>query len=264
MKYLLPALLVAALSFAVPVRAHFGVILPSDDIVSRDDSRTLTMQVKFMHPMERQFLEMTKPEQFGVSHAGQRTSLLETLQAAKDRGPDQDREFSYWTTDYRVRRPGDYTFYVAPAPYWEPAEDLYIQHYTKVCVNAFGLEQGWDEPLGLETEIIPLTRPYGLWTGNLFTGRILLKGRPVPFATVEVEYLNGGPGSVSMISVPAAAYLTQVVKADADGIFSYAMPKAGWWGFAALSEADRTLPYEGVQKPLEIGAVYWVQTRDMP
>jgi cobalt/nickel transport protein len=54
-----------------------------------------------------------------------------------------------------------------------------------------------------------------------------------------------------------------VVKADANGIFSYAMPKAGWWGFSALNEASWTLKHDGQEKGVEIGAVYWVKTRDM-
>lgn len=61
----------------------------------------------------------------------------------------------------------------------------FIVHFTKVCVNALGLEEGWDKPVGLETEIIPKTRPYGLWTGNVFTGQVLIKGKPA--ADVDVE-----------------------------------------------------------------------------
>jgi cobalt/nickel transport protein len=54
-----------------------------------------------------------------------------------------------------------------------------------------------------------------------------------------------------------------VVKADANGVFSYAMPRAGWWGFAALNEASWKLKKDGKEKGVEIGAVYWVHTRDM-
>lgn len=54
-----------------------------------------------------------------------------------------------------------------PKPYFEPAEDCYIIHYTKTVVSAFGLE-GWDRELGLKTEIVPLTRPFGLYAGNVF------------------------------------------------------------------------------------------------
>jgi len=257
-------LLVAVLLLtASPSLAHFGAIIPSDDIVTKDDNMTLSLEVKFVHPMELHYMEMVKPQQFGVLHKGRKTDLIDTLQAARGNSPDQIEKFTYWTTDFQIKRPGDYTFYVEPTPYWEPAEDLFIVHYTKVCVNALGLEQGWDEPVGLETEIIPFTRPYGLWTNNLFTGQVLLKGEPVPFAEVEIEYLNESPDNISVIHPPSDPYVTQVVKADLNGLFSYAMPKAGWWGFSALNEADRTIKHEGVDKNIEIGAVYWVHTRDM-
>lgn len=246
-----------------PAQAHFGTIIPSDNIVSQNDAKTITLQLKFIHPMEMHYMEMAKPKKFGVMHRGNLIDLLSGLNPAHEKGLDQNREFTYWTTAYQIRRPGDYTFFMAPTPYWEPAEDCFIVHYTKVCVHALGLEIGWDMPVGLETEIIPLTRPYGLWTGNLFTGQVLLKGKPVPFAEVEVEYLNESQGKHPIVMIPAGPYITQVVKADGDGIFNYAMPRAGWWGFAALNEADWTIAYQGAEKTVEIGAVFWVQTRDM-
>jgi cobalt/nickel transport protein len=258
-----PWLLAALVLAATPTLAHFGTITPSDDIVTQKDSRTLNLQLKFIHPLEQHYMEMVRPQQFGVLHQGKKTDLRDTLKATQGKSLDQVEKFTYWTADYQIRRPGDYTFYVEPSPYWEPAEDLFIVHYTKVCVGAFGLEKGWDEPVGLETEIIPMTRPYGLWTNNLFTGQVLLRGQPVPFAEVEVEYLNESPGNLSIIQPPSGPFVTQVVKADANGVFSYAMPKAGWWGFSALNEADRTIAHEGVEKNIEIGAVYWVHTRDM-
>lgn len=244
-------------------QAHFGTITPSDDIISQGDSRKLTMQAKFIHPMEGHYMEMARPKVFGVQYKGTQTDLRSQLNAAKGKSPDQDHSFTFWKTDYTIKRPGDYIFYMTPEPYWEPAEDLFIVHYTKVCVNAFGLESGWDEPVGLETEIIPLTRPYGLWTNNIFTGQVLLKGRPVANAEIEVEYLNESSDNPSIVHPPADPYVTQVVKADANGVFSYAMPRKGWWGFSALNEADWTMKFEGSDKHVEIGAVYWVQTRDM-
>jgi len=254
---------IAVLLLANPLLAHFGTITPSDDIVTQNDPKTLNLQIKFIHPMELHYMEMVKPKQFGVVHDGKKTDLLNSLQATKGKSPDQNEKFTFWTTDYKIRRPGDYTFYVEPTPYWEPAEDLFIVHYTKVCVNALGLEKGWDQPVGLETEIVPMTRPYGLWTGNLFTGQVLLKGKPVPFAELEIEYLNESPGNISIVVPPADPFVTQVVKADANGVFSYAMPRAGWWGFAALNEADWKLKKDGQEKGVEIGAVFWVHTQDM-
>ena len=255
--------LLSLLLAASPALAHFGAVIPSDDIVTQDDSKTLKLEVKFIHPMEGHYMEMVKPKQFGVLHGGQKTDLLAALHAAKGKNPEQSDQFTYWMADYQIRRPGDYTFFAEPTPYWEPAEDKFIVHYTKVCVDALGLAEGWDEPVGLETEIVPLTRPYGLWTGNLFSGQVLLKGKPVPFAEVEVEYLNSSADNPSPVHPPADPYVTQVVKADANGVFHYAMPRAGWWGFAALSDADWTLKQDGQDKSVELGAVYWVHTVDM-
>ncbi|PIE69067.1 MAG: hypothetical protein CSA21_03990 [Deltaproteobacteria bacterium] len=239
--------------------AHFGLVLPSDDILTQEDTPTLGLDVRFLHPFEGDQMEMAAPVRFGLFHNGKTIDLLSTLQAAggKDGIP------SFWHSEYTVKKPGDYVFFVEPQPYWEPAEDSFIIHYTKVCVHALGLEIGWDEPLGLETEIIPLTRPYALWTGNLFTGRVLLDGKPVAGAEIEVEYLNASAENPAPVKAPADAYITQVVKADDNGVFSYAMPRAGWWGFAALNEAKRTIDHDGVAKPVELGAVYWVHIRDM-
>jgi len=85
----------------------------------------------------------------------------------------------------------------------------------------------------------------------------------VPFAEVEVEYLNEAADTGRSVTPPSDPFVTQVVKADVNGVFHYAMPRAGWWGFAALSEADWTLPHEGQEKKVEIGAVFWAHTRDM-
>jgi len=258
------ALAICGLSLcAANAQAHFGTLTPSDDIISQSDQKTITIDAKFLHPVGLHYMNLAKPDEFGVVHNGKKEDLKSTLQEKKGHGLNQSESFTYWQTDYKIKRPGDYTFFMKPEPYWEPAEDTFIIHYTKVCINALGLEQGWDEPVGLETEIIPLTRPYGLWTGNLFTGKILLDGKPVPNAEVEVEYLNETPGNTTMITPTSDPYFTQVVKADENGVFSYAMPKAGWWGFAALNEASRTIKHDGQDKPIELGAVYWVKTKDM-
>ncbi len=254
---LVVGIMVALCCWGVSVQAHFGVITPSDDIVTQKDKKTISLAVKFIHPMEGHYMEMEKPKQFGVVAAGKKKDLLSTLKSEKM------HDFTTWEAKYKIKRPGDYTFYVEPAPYWEPAEDLFIIHYTKVCVAALGLEAGWDTPVGLETEIVPMTRPYGFWTGNIFTGQVLVKGKAVPFAEVEVEYLNESPENPKTVKAPSDPYVTQVVKADKNGVFSYAMPRAGWWGFAALSEASWTMKKDGEDKSIEIGAVYWVRARDM-
>jgi cobalt/nickel transport protein len=252
--FLSAALIALILTFFVSsAQAHFGMIIPSDDIVSKEDSKKLRIEVKFIHPFEGHYMEMAKPRAFGVLINGRKHDLLSALKAGKVKG------FTVWETIYRVKRPGDHIFYVEPAPYWEPAEEIFIIHYTKVVVNALGMEEGWDTEVGLPAEIVPLTRPYGLWAGNVFQGIVKVNGKPVPYAEVEVEYYNQD----GKTKAPSDPYITQVIKADKNGVFTYAMPKAGWWGFAALTEADYKLKHKGREYPVETGAVIWVHTREM-
>ena len=66
------------------------------------------------------------------------------------------------------------------------------------------------------------------------------------------------------VKSPADPFITQLIKADENGIFSYSMPKAGWWGFAALNTDSRKIKHaDGNEYPVEIGAVLWVKTYDM-
>ena len=234
-------------------RAHFGMIIPSDDIITKADNKNITLKVMFIHPMEGDYMNMEKPTQFGVMVMGKKQNLLNTLNEKKVKG------LSTWETTYKITRPSDYIFYVEPKPYWEPAEDCFIVHYTKVIVNSLGMEEGWDEEVGLKTEIIPLTRPYGLWAGNVFQGIVKVNGKPVSYAEVEIEYYNED----GKVKWPADPMITQVIKADKSGVFTYAMPKAGWWGFAALNEDKKKIKYKGEDKSVEIGAVLWIKTHDM-
>ena len=160
-----------------------------------------------------------------------------------------------WQATYSVKRPGVYQFAMEPAPYFEPAEDCFIIHYTKTVIAAFGEEEGWDVPLGLKTEIVPLTRPFANYSGNLFQGRVLLDGKPVPGAVVEVEYYNRDDA----YTIPNVYFTTQVIKADENGVFTYNVPWAGWWGFAALNTAKEKMDHQGSPKDVELGAVIWVE-----
>ncbi|MEW5945270.1 MAG: DUF4198 domain-containing protein [bacterium] len=235
--------------------AHFQAILPSDEVVTADGSPDITLDLVFMHPFEGGVMDMGTPAAVGVVARGKREDLTGALKPVERDG------HSAFALDYRVRKPGDHVFFVEPEPYFEPAEGSFIVHYAKVVVNAMGLEEGWDEELGLETEIVPLTRPYGLWTGSVFQGLVKVNGRPAPGVEVEVEYLNEG----AAVRAPSDPYVTQVVRADAAGVFTAAMPRDGWWGFAALSERGSmiTNPSDGRDYPVEIGAVMWVRVRDM-
>ncbi len=240
---------IAAILAASPALAHYGMIIPSDPMLAQDEGRSIDLTLSFSHPFEEDGMVLERPEAFTVTHDGETTDLLGDLAEASV------MDEAGYTMTYALDRPGTHVFAMTPVPYWEPAEDAFIQHFTKTYVSAYDDDEGWDAELGLRTEIVPLTKPFGLWEGNVFQGTVMLEGEPVPYAEVEVEFYNEGQSA----SVPSELMITQTVKADASGLFTYAAPTDGWWGFAALNTAPETMDHEGEAKAIELGAVIWVR-----
>jgi len=163
--------------------AHFGMVIPSDSMVMQSDDRTVTVTASFSHPFEMIGMDLEKPKAFFVVANGEKQNLRSALQKTTV------MDHTAWKTDYRIRRPGVYMFAMEPAPYWEPAEDVFIVHYTKTVVTAFGDDEGWDRELGLKTEIVPLSKPYGLYAGNVFQGIVELERQ----ACRSTRRLHGHP-----------------------------------------------------------------------
>lgn len=236
--------------------AHFQALIPDKSIVEVQQQEPLALLIAFLHPFEQHGMDMAKPDSAGVCFRGKKTDLLPTLTPIEHLG------HKAWSAHFDLARPGDYIFYVSPTPYWEPSEGKFIVHHTKVVVSAFGAEEGWDVEVGLPAEIIPLSRPYGLYAGNVFSGVVKMEGRPAANIAVEVEYLNSD--SKPPLKAPAMPFVTQVTTTDVNGVFHFAMPAAGWWGFAALGEASQGVMKDGELRPVELGAVMWVKTEEWP
>lgn len=246
-------ILTGLLIFPMPIQAHFGMLIPSDTMIMQGDNRTVSLRVSFSHPFDGIGMEMAKPRVFNVITNGNRIDLMGLLKK------DTVMSGTAWALDFKITRPGVYMFLVEPEPYWEPAENAFIVHYTKTVLTAFGDDEGWDHEIGLKTEIIPLSKPYGLYAGNLFQGIVKLNGKPVPFAEVEIEYYNKN----RQLIAPTDYMVTQTIKADTNGVFSYVAPVEGWWGFAALNSADFKLEKDGQDKDVELGAVIWIKFHEM-
>lgn len=249
---LVAVVMVMVVSSTMMASAHFQLIMPTDDVLSSQDEKEIDLDLIFTHPGEASHtMEMGEPVQFGVYHKGRKKDLLDSLEKTTFDGA------TAYETSYQTRGFGDFVFYLQPAPYWEEMDGLYISQYTKVVVNSMGAPSDWDAELGLKAEIVPLTRPYGLWAGNVFQGVVKKDGQPVPHAEIEVERLNAESYSGinnAEFEFPTPAHATQVIKADENGVFTYGIPNSGWWGFAALMEGEQI---NG--KDHEIGAVMWVK-----
>lgn len=264
MKKIILLALVVVFATAMTCSAHFVVMYTPETIL--DNGGAFTLKSMFTHPFEAgHSMDMEKPNAFFVVNKGIKTNLLDTLKPITWQGLETTGKA--WETSYQVKGMGDYVFCWEPVPYFEKTEDKYIQQYTKVIVNNGGLPTDWDATIGLKTEIVPLDKPYALWTGNVFRGVVLSQGKPVPNAEIEVEYLNHAPNmelnkfeEKAAVEAPHDVFVTLVIKTNVNGEFTFGIPKAGWWGFAAL-DAGPDKKFKG--KDLEQDAVIWIQARDM-
>ncbi|MFW5614447.1 MAG: DUF4198 domain-containing protein, partial [Campylobacter hyointestinalis] len=192
----LKSLLVLSLLASV-ASAHFGVVIPSNSTIDDPSQAKEKITYKFTHPFEGMMMNLDKPIEAGVFVNGKKEIISNLVEK-------KDGKMSYYEAEYNVKNPGIYQFYMDPKPYFEPAENIFIRHITKTVVDAYGYGEGWDEQIGLKTEIIPLTRPYALYKGNIFSGKVLYKGKPAKNTIVEVEYLN-----LKGLKAPGEDYITQ-------------------------------------------------------
>ncbi|WP_321366632.1 DUF4198 domain-containing protein [uncultured Desulfuromusa sp.] len=252
--------------------AHFQMLYTPESALEK--GTTIELREIFTHPFaDEHTMDMGKQhdskknspvEAFYVVNKGKKKDLLSSLESITWKG--NHNSGAAYKSQYKAKRMGDHLFVLQPAPYFEAGEGIYIQQISKMIVNVAGAPTDWDKELGLKAEIVPLTKPYSIWTGSTFTGIVKSNGEPVPFAEIEVEYLNRdidlaanamGP---SLVAAPQDSFVTIGIKADQNGKFTFGLPKAGWWGFCALGAGSDT-QYKG--KELSQDAVIWVQVKDM-
>lgn len=245
--------------------AHFQMVYIDESAMEKPQKQE--MKLVFTHPFaDEHTMDMGDPVSFYViDPKDEKTDLKKSLKPITWQGNANSGKA--YSLEYTFKRMGDYAFVLEPEPYYEKNEDAYIQQITKVVANVAGAPSGWDKELGLKTEIVPLTKPYAIWAGGSFSGIVKSEGKPVPYAEIEVEYLNfdvdvkaNKMGSKPKLNAPQDSFVTLGIKANKDGEFTFAIPKAGWWGFAALgSGPDKE--YKG--KELSQDAVIWVQAKEL-
>lgn len=252
--------------------AHFQMVYTPESALEK--GANIPVKIVFNHPFADEHTmnmglkadgTMADIEEFYAIQKGKKTDLKDSLKSITFKG--NSNEGKGYQTEYNAQRMGDHILVAVPAPYYEANEDAYIQQITKTIVNVAGAPTDWDSELNLKAEIVPLTKPYSIWTGSTFTGIVKSEGKPVPFAEIEVEYLNydvdvkaNKMGKKARVKAPQDSFVTLTIKADQDGKFTFGIPKAGWWGFAALGVGPDD-KFDG--KELSQDAVIWVQAKDM-
>ncbi|WP_132466220.1 DUF4198 domain-containing protein [Rhodovulum marinum] len=241
--------------------AHFQLSYTEDTMIDRPGD--VPVKLIFWHPFENgHVMDMGEPLEFYAIHRGEKIDLKDTLTQTSFTG--SSNEAVAWDGNVPVKRAGDYVLVTVPAPYYEQSEDIYIQQITKAYLNRNTLPTDWTEPQGLKTEIVPMVKPYNVIAGSTFTGRVMSNGEPVAGAEIEIEYMAAEPDMATSSPKEATAGPMPggavVAISDANGYFTFGVPKAGYWGFAALGVGPDT-EHEG--KELSQDAVIWIRAYDV-
>jgi len=263
MKKLVAATLAFGVAMAVssPSKAHFQLVYTPE--VNLEKAGDYPFKLIFWHPFENgHAMDMGQPEEFFYVHKDKKTDLLGSIKPITFKGASNSA--AAYETTVPLKRGGDYIFGIVPAPYYEESEDIYIQQLTKSYVNRGGIPGDWMVPLGLATEIVPLNKPTNVLAGSTFTGRVLADGKPVAGAEIEIEYMaaepdmeKNAPKSPKASPMPGGSV---VAISDDNGYFTFGIPRAGFWGFAALGSGPAK-EFKG--KELSQDAVLWVRAYDV-
>ena len=248
---------------ATSALAHFQMMYTPNTALTK--GKTIEFKHVFTHPFaDEHTMDMAGVEEFYVINKGKKKDLMSSLKPISWMG--KHNAGKAFESTYKARRMGDHMLVMVPTPYYEANEDVYIQQITKTVINVAGTPTDWDAELGLKAEIVPLTKPYSIWEGGSFTGIVKSNGKVVPYAEIEVEYINNMPDmknnkmGPNMFEAPQDSFVTMGIKANKDGEFTFSLPKAGFWGFCALG-AGSDKEYKG--KELSQDAVIWVEAKPM-
>ena len=222
------AVVAVVVLFSGSAKAHFGMLIPSDTMVMQEDSHTINVTLSFSHPMEMVGMELEKPNVFAVSANGKNQSLLDHLK------PARVMDHAAWTPITRSNAPVSTCFTWNPSPTGNrprtASSSISPKPWSPPSVMTRAGMRSWV----LKPRSFRSPNPTASIKGNVFQGIVKVNGKPVPYAAVEVEYYNQDKAS----HAPTEYMVTQTIKADGNGVFTYATPDSGWWGFAALNTAD--------------------------
>jgi len=247
---LLPILLTANLAYA----EYFAILRANPPLVSDSKLTEFNVSIAFGHPFAQTAVDMDLVQMF----AAIKYPLKEDGQTIRREFLDILKPVDYlkkkaWAATIPLPDPGLYQLVMETRPYWEETQGIFLQQFAQMLVPVQGYEHGWEIPVGLKLEILPLTRPFGLIAPALFTGRVLLDGKILPDTQVRIEYLNE-----DIQTVPSPYHQTQRVRTDERGIFSFVCPHPGWWGFAAVTKGDPLKGSDGQPKNTELSGVLWM------
>jgi len=243
-----PWLAAAALLHLVPAsvtQAHYNMLIPQAASAKR--GQEVDIDYQWGHPFEHQLFDAPAPrELWQLSPSGTRTNVLRQLRKQSRPGP------ATFFPRLQAKERGGYLFGLVTTPIWMEEEHEFVEDFVKTVVHVQA-QRGWDARLGMEFELVPLTRPYGLTAGCVFQTQALRAGKPLADVLVEVERYNPEPPK----SLPPDEQITRTLRTDPSGVATCTLAEPGWWCITA-QRLEGTRSHNGEPAPVRQRATFWV------
>ncbi len=256
---------------ALGLFAHFQIIYTPSSIIEASNNK-VDFIISFTHPFDSGLtMDIGKNEageikglkEFYSIHKENKADLMSFLKKGEFESAE-NKAFAYtleFDKEAGFKGGGDWVLVAVPHPYFEAADDGYIQQIAKVFINKAGLSTDWQSRVAEGyPEILPLVKPYEIWEGGVIRALVLdSDGNPVPYAQVEFENMNYDvdmankrfTGEPKLQKAGAG-----MIMADNTGVFEFIPPCPGYWGFAALG-VGKEKEFGG--KELSQDAVIWFE-----
>lgn len=245
--------------------AHFQVFWPQVEGCYGKPAEPANWQYFWGHPFEMIIYDAQPPKFFVKTPQGKKDEVGLKEISLPDQASGQARKA--YELEYKPTAPGDYYLCLEALPYYIPEEKVFWQDFVKEIWHVMA-QKGWDKPVGLEVELVPLTRPYGWPAGSVFKAQALFKGKPLKGAPVEIEKFNGfyvpkDKLPKDRLGEDNEPLLTRTLKTDAQGYLTCTLDAPGWW-VIAVSVEDGKKTHEGKPTPVEKRGCLWVYVEPTP
>ena len=257
--FLVLVALTMGLSSALPAQAHFQVYWPQTAGCYAKPAETITWRYFWGHPFEMLISDALPPKFFIFTPQKQKENQTAKEITLKDPVSGQDRRA--YELEYQPPGPGVYYLCLESPPYFILEDEVFWQDYVKEPLHVL-TPKGWDQPVGLPVEIIPLTRPYGWPAGSVFKGQAVVKNLALTRATVEIEKFSGvfvprDRFPKDRLGAENGPLLTRVTKTDHMGYFVCTLDSPGWWIISVSAPGGKKV-HERKTYPVEMRGCLWV------
>ena len=201
---------------------HFNFFLPEEWSMNKAEENSI--DIIWGHPYEGIYFDAPAMTNCSVLTPDGAINILPSTEmtVSGTEGPAKGIKVSL-TPDLK----GDYIVYADFEALVVEEEEVAWEDHVKAIFH-YKTSGGWDQQTGQIMEIVPLTRPYGLEAGFIFTGQALYDGQPLPGAPVEVEKYYA-VGVCTEENLPDEPLVTRETTTDPNGIFSFTLDEPGIW-----------------------------------